>query len=116
MKATTQVLMLGFVAAAIVTSFAGAASASHTVFSFEVDRFEADGNGFGPLDGTPGFVDEFDDGSLSPSWFNPYGTAFESGGSLFLTNPGTHVPTPLGGVADISIAASTGGNYVWEGL
>ena len=117
MKATTQVLMLVLVAALGVPALdGGSARASHTVFSFQVERFEADGNGFGPLDGTPGFVDEFADGTLSPSWYNPYGTAFESGGTLFLTNPGTHFPTPLGGVADISIAASTGGGYVWEGL
>jgi hypothetical protein len=89
--------------------------AFHTVFSFEVDSFEADGNTCGPLDGSPGFVDHFDDGVLAPNWYNPYGTAYESGGTLFLTNPGTHFPTPLGGTADVSIAASAGSVQVLDG-
>lgn len=91
------------------------ARASHTIFSFEVDRFEADGNAFGPLDGSPGFVDDFDDGSLAPAWYQAYGTASESGSSLFLTNPGTHYPTPDGGTADVSIAASTSAAWVYDG-
>jgi hypothetical protein len=91
------------------------ASAFHTVFSFEVDRFEADGNAFGPLDGSPGFVDDFDDGSLAPAWYEAYGTASESGSSLFLTNPGTHYPTPDGGTADVSIAASSSAAWVYDG-
>ena len=39
--------------------------AYHTVFSYRVDRVEADGNVYGPLDGVPNFVDEFDDGVLN---------------------------------------------------
>ena len=33
--------------------------AFHTVFHFQVDRFEADGNVFGPADGVPDLVDDF---------------------------------------------------------
>jgi len=86
----------------------GQARAFHTIFNFQVDRFEVDGNAAGPHDGTPDVVNEFDDGVLAPDFYNAYGTAFESGGYLVLTNPGFHAPSPLGGTIDLSVAASLG--------
>jgi hypothetical protein len=58
-----------------------AAHASHTEFSYQVDRFEASS--------VATFVDEFDDGNIS-GWLHPYGTAVESDGVLTLSNPGDH--------------------------
>ena len=66
----------------------GGAFASHHVFSSSVDRFEVDGNAFGPHDGTLDFVDEFDDGTIAPDWTPLYGTNVESGGVVTLKNPG----------------------------
>jgi hypothetical protein len=68
------------------------AAAFHTVFDYTVERFEADGNAFGPADGVPDLVDEFDDGSLAPVWQVAIGTAEESDGVLHLKSPGVHVP------------------------
>src|SRR3990172_585120 len=86
-----------------------AAFAHHTVFEYAVDRFEADGNLHGPADGTPDFVDEFDDGVLAPFWQRFFGTVFESDGLLILENPGTHFQIPgLPFELDQSIALSSG--------
>ena len=67
-------------AAAVLVSVSAPASAFHTPFAYRVDRFEADGNTFGPLDGTPGYVDEFADGSMSPYWYRASLTARRSPG------------------------------------
>ena len=55
---TTRALALLCVGLALAA--ARPASAFHTVFHFQVDRFELDGNTFGDADGTADFVDEFD--------------------------------------------------------
>lgn len=88
--------------------FGHQAWASHTIFDYRVDRLEIDGNVHGAHDGTPDVVNEFDDGSLAPDFYNPFGTAFETGGFLALTNPGVHVPSPFADVIDLSLAASSG--------
>ncbi len=67
---------------------ASPALASHTTFSTSCDRFEVDGNVFGPADGGLDFVDDFDGGTLAPNWETFYGTAAESGGSVVLQSPG----------------------------
>jgi hypothetical protein len=94
--------------------------AHHTVFDYRVNRFEADGNGFGPADGVLDFVDEFDDGVLAPSWAVVSGTATESGGQLHLTSPGTHYSAyDLSEAVTTTTIADGGGNFtvdsVWEG-
>jgi len=48
-------------------------------FSSSCDRFEIDGNTFGPADGTLDFVDEFDSGMLAPNWTVLLGSAQETG-------------------------------------
>ena len=78
------------------------ARAFHTVFHYQVDRFEIDGNAFGPFDGAPDLVDGFDDGVLSPGWSQLFGTVYEQDGFLHLTNPGTHYYAGL--ALDISVA------------
>jgi len=65
------------------------ARASHHIFSYSVDRFEVDGNVFGPKDGALDFVDEFDNGTIAPDWVPLLGTNVESGGVVTLENPGT---------------------------
>lgn len=99
---------------------AAPARAHHTVFDYRVERFEADGNGFGPADGAADFVDEFDDGALAPSWSVVSGTAAESGGQLHLTSPGTHYSSyDLTEVATTTAVSDGGGDFsvisVWEG-
>jgi hypothetical protein len=91
------------------------ARANHTIFDYRVDRLEIDGNAHGPHDGTPDVVNEFDDGSLAPDFYNPFGTAFETGGFLALTNPGVHVPSPFADVIDLSLVASSGLNAIQGG-
>ena len=95
------------VAGWMVVAGAPTASAFHTPFAYRVDRFEADGNTFGPLDGVPGYVDEFGDGTMSPYWYQAYGTATESGGYLVLQNPGVHFPSPDGSA--LAVVRSAGG-------
>jgi hypothetical protein len=80
----------------------GPACAMHTTFSASVDRFEADGNVFGPADGIPDDVDEFDDGMLAPDWSILLGTAVESGGVLTAKNPGADIQLIPGFLLDIS--------------
>jgi hypothetical protein len=57
-------------------------------FSASCDRFEADGNEFGAAGGAFDFVDEFDDGTLSPGWAVLLGTAVEATGVVTAKNPG----------------------------
>lgn len=65
--------------------------AAHTTFTGAVARFEADGNVFGPADGAPDLVDEFDDGDLAPAWTRLLGTSYESAGVLMLRDPGADI-------------------------
>ena len=67
------------------------ASAFHTVFDYAVDRFEVDGNAFGPADGTPDFVDDFNDQS---HWYTAYGTSTVVDGRLHVKSPGMRFPGP----------------------
>ena len=77
------------------------ARASHHVFSYSADRFEVDGNVFGPADGTLDYVDEFDNGTIAPDWTPLLGTNVEAGGVVTLKNPGTDYT--IGGVSvDVS--------------
>lgn len=92
-----------------------AAAAGPIEYSYEVARFEVDGNVLGPLNGVPDFVDEFADGSIAPSWYQAFGTVSEHDGSLFLTSPGTSYPTPLGGTTIVSIAAGGSNTWVHDG-
>jgi hypothetical protein len=80
--------MLATVVAAV--AFAAAPSSALT-FSSSCDRFEVDGNEFGPVGGAFDFVDEFD-GTLAPSWVVLLGTAVESGGTVTVRNPGASIP------------------------
>src|SRR5262245_20121954 len=70
---------------------ATAVPAHSGAFSSSCDRFEIDGNAFGPADGTPDFVDEFTGGTLAPNWSLLLGTVVESGGTLVAKNPGAAV-------------------------
>jgi hypothetical protein len=81
------------------------AVAFHTIFDYQVDRVEVDGGAYGPADGIPDLVDEFDDGVLEPNFALSTGSAHEAGGLLHLTNPGTHIP--FGAGIDVSEVAST---------
>jgi hypothetical protein len=99
---------------AFTVQFARPAHAFHTIFHFMVDRVEVDGNPYGPLDGTPDVVDEFDDGDLVP-WSVLFGTAYERQGFLHLTNPGTHynvvVPLDLSDVVGMTALRSGLGSF-----
>ena len=87
MKLSSRVSELLF--ALVFTVAAGSpAAASHHVFSSSVDRFDADGNVFGPFDGTTDYVDEFDNGTIGPDWSPLLGTSVESGNVVTLQNPG----------------------------
>jgi hypothetical protein len=79
------------VAAALFLCGALVAPAAASSFSSSCDRFEVDGNGFGPADGTLDFVDEFTAGSLAPNWSLLLGTASETGGFLVVRDPGFSV-------------------------
>jgi len=75
-------------------------------FSSAVERFEADGNGYGSVGGAFDLVDEFDDDDIEPNWEILLGTAVESGGKLTLRDPG--VVAPLVGLPqEISTVEST---------
>jgi len=97
------------------------AVAFHTPFVYRVERFEADGNVLGLLDGVPNVVDDFNAAPLSPLWYQAYGTASESNGFLVLSNPGVHFPAPpdpssaIGALLDLSVAASGSATYVYDG-
>ena len=79
------------------------ASAFHTIFDYSVDRFEVDGNMFGPADGTPDFVDDFDNAS---NWYTPYGTSIVIDGRLHVKSPGMHFPGPDGTTLDLTEVVS----------
>lgn len=81
------------------------AIAFHTVFDFRVARIEVDGNVFGPRDGVPDFVENFD-ADLAPNWVVSVGTVFTAGGDLHLASPGGHFTgvDPL--ILDISSISS----------
>jgi hypothetical protein len=81
------------------------AAAFHTVFDTRVERFSVDGNVFGPLDGQPDRIDDFDDGSLA-GWVVVQGTAYERDGFLHLASPGTHVPDGFGAVPGLPLDIS----------
>jgi hypothetical protein len=102
-------LSIAIVAAALL--LAGPASAFHTVFDFTVDRFEADGNVYGPLDGVSDIVSEFD--TDMSGWLTPYGTSSVSGGRLHVQSPGTHFPGPDGSTLDLTEVTSF--PYVYRG-
>jgi hypothetical protein len=71
-----------------------AVPASAQTFSASVDRFEVDGNSFGPFDGAADFVDEFDNGTLAPDWAPLLGFAIELGGVVTVRDPGEQIPVP----------------------
>jgi hypothetical protein len=96
--------------AALTLACSGVATpalANHTTFSGSVDRFEIDGNAFGPADGVPDQVDEFDDGTIAPNWQTLLGTAIESGGVLTLRDPGVDIALVPGVTLDISNVENT---------
>jgi hypothetical protein len=97
--------------AAAIVAMRGPAVAFHTVFDFTVDHFEADGNEYGPYDGVPDYVSEFD-GDMS-TWLTPYGSSSVSGGRLHVQSPGTHLPDPDGSTLDLSEVTSS--RYVFKG-
>jgi hypothetical protein len=59
-----------------------------STYSASCERFEIDGNEFGPADGTLDFVDEFDNGTLAPEWLALLGASTETGGAAVMHNPG----------------------------
>src|SRR5262249_23719679 len=75
-------------ALALVGCLAGPVHAFHSTFSASLDRVEIDGNVFGPYDGVPDVVDEFDDGAVGPGWSQIAGSSTESGGVVTFHNPG----------------------------
>jgi hypothetical protein len=83
----------------------GSASASDGTFDFLVDRFTVDGGGFGPLDGVPDRVDDFD-GDVLTGWVKVNGTAFERDGFLHLASPGDHVADGFGAVPGLPLDIS----------
>ena len=110
---TLRLIALAF---SVVLCLASWAEAHHTVFSYQVDRFQGDGNLMGPHDGVFDVEDDFDDGllcgqSLDSRWCPSYGTVFETGGFLFLTNPGVHWTGTNPPLLDLSIATGVGPNY-----
>lgn len=102
MAAISPVRKLGTLAALLFVGTCSPALASHSVFSGSVDRFEIDGNVFGPADGTLDQVDEFDNGTLAPEFGPLLGTAVESGGVLTMKNPGVDIGLVEGVSLDIS--------------
>jgi hypothetical protein len=94
------------VAVAVAVSSLIASPSGATSFSYQVDRFELDGNPRGPMDGTLDWIDEFPGGSLGTNWYRAYGTVTEHDNALFLTDPGTAFPNPDGQLTDLSIAAN----------
>lgn len=101
MRVSAHVSWPMVLAFAAVTGLPARAIASHHVFSYSVDRFEVDGNVFGPEDGTLDYVDEFDNGTIAPDWSPLLGTNVESGGVVTLKDPGTDYT--IGGVSvDVS--------------
>jgi hypothetical protein len=108
-------------AATVAVVFAWALAGGRTLaagpleYSYEVARFEVDGNVLGPQDGAPDFVDEFTGTTIAPNWYQAYGTVSEHDGSLFLTSPGAIYPSPTGGTTTVSIAAGASNTWVYDG-
>ena len=107
MRSLRRTPWLAGVALGACCAVAGPAAAHHTTFSSSVDRFEIDGNAFGPADGTLDQVDEFDDGVLAPNWSVLVGTAVEAGGVLTVKNPGLDVTLVPGLTLDVSNVENT---------
>jgi hypothetical protein len=81
MRLTSLALVLSWVAA---PAFA-------LTFSSSCDRFEIDGNNFGPFDGSVDFADDFDNASLAPDWSVLLGTVEEAGTDITAHDPGVSV-------------------------
>jgi hypothetical protein len=107
MSPTTRILFVWTVSVAAATAGVRLAHAFHTVFDYRVQRFEADGNVFGPAGGAPDLVDEFDNGTIAPQWSTILGTTVETGGELQLRQPGTHFNAGVGLDLDLSDVQST---------
>jgi hypothetical protein len=73
-----------------------------STFSASVDRVEIDGNVFGPKDGVPDVVDEFDDGVIGPDWHILVGSATEEDGVLKVHSPGFDVTFVPGVILHVS--------------
>ena len=71
-------------------------------FSASVDRVVIDGNVFGPKDGVPDVVDEFDNGVIGPDWHVLVGSATEEGGVLKVHDPGLDVTFVPGVILHVS--------------
>ena len=91
------------IALAVFLVFPARAEAHHSIFDYTFERFEADGYPYGPCDGVPDFIDEFDNGVIDPPYWNigSY-NPFESAGLLHLASPGWHSPLPPNMVMDRS--------------
>jgi hypothetical protein len=98
MTRSTPALLL-----ALLMSVGGPVGAAE-IYDYAIDRFEADGNVHGPLDGTPDLVENFDDGTMGPTFQPIAGTSVESGGALHLQSPGASVSIP--GVTPTSFETS----------
>jgi hypothetical protein len=83
-------------------------------YDYTIDRFEADGNIHGALDGTPDLVEEFDDGTMGPLFGHDVGTSLESGGALHLKSPGPHISIP--GVTPVAFETSAVHSNGFTGL
>jgi hypothetical protein len=83
-------------------------------YDYAIDRFEADGNIHGPLDGTPDLLEEFDDGTMGPLFGTINGTAVESSGALHLKSPGLSVAIP--GVTPVPFETSAAVSSGFTGL
>jgi hypothetical protein len=99
------------VIAAAIMAMGRPVAAFHTVFDFTIDHFEADGNEYGPFDGVPDYVSEFNTDMYT--WGTPYGSSSVSGGRLHVQSPGTHLPGPDGSTLDLTEVTSS--RYVFKG-
>jgi hypothetical protein len=106
MRPTSRVL--GVVVLALVVSVGWAGPSGAQTFSSSCDRFEVDGNTFGPFDGVADFVDEFDNGTIAPDWVQLLGTSVEAGSVVTLRDPGTPIPLPGFNTVTSNIENETG--------
>lgn len=74
---------------AVLVALLGSAARPAVALDLAFDGFRADGNVFGPSDGVPDLIDEFDDGVLGPTWNASFGPSFETGSLLHVTSPGS---------------------------
>jgi hypothetical protein len=77
--------------AAVTVSWLVAPPVPAATFSSSCDRFEIDGNSFGPQDGTIDFTDDFTGASLGPNWSVLLGSAQEAGTDVTAHDPGVQV-------------------------